>query len=377
MAGRATGATRLKGLFEDEHEAFRESFRRFCEAEVGPSYPDWRRQGIPRDLFGQLAEHQFVGASVPEEHGGAGIEDFRFGAVICEEAMAANAPGLGLMLAALNEAAIPTLTALATDERGAAWLEGLASGELIAALASGDSPLATTPGDGAVVLNGEVRGVINGGLAEIVAVPVSTGNGSDDLALAVLNADAPGLTRTRSAELVGPNPLDRADLGFDRVEVPADSLLESGAAGALARATLAERLAVAAMCVAGARAALAETLAYVHDRRAFGIPIAQFENTRFALAGVSAEIDATQSFVDACVREHTDGALTAARCAAAKLEASELFCRAVDWCVQLHGGYGYMLEYPIAHTFMAARFLKLHAGTSEELKDLVAGSIGL
>ena len=376
MTEASTAIAANRDLFDDEHEAFRESFRRFGEAEVVPSYPTWRVEGIPRELVRRLAEHQFVGASVPEEHGGAGIEDFRFGAVVCEEAMKANAPGLGLMLAALNEATIPVLAGLAGDDRGAAWLEGLASGEMVAALAAPEEPLNAKGGEGPVTLAGEASGVINGGLAEMVAVPVSLGV-EGDLALAVLRTDAPGVSRKPSPELVGPRPLDRADLSFDRVEVPAGSLLEGDVSASLARATRAERLAVAVMCVAGARAALTETLAYVHERRAFGQPIAEFENTRFALAGVSAEIDATQAFVDACVREHEAGDLAAPRCAAAKLEASELFCRAVDWGVQLHGGYGYMLEYPIAHTFMAARFLKLHAGSSERMKEIVAESIGL
>ena len=367
--------SRRRDLFEDEHDAFRESFRRFLEREVTPSYAEWRKSGIPRELFRELAAHQFVGASVPEAYGGAGIEDFRFGAVIAEEAMRANAAGLALMLVSLNEVCVPLLSELAGPD-GGAWLEGIAAGDLVAALAAPEQPIRAERSDDGLVLEGSALGVINGGLAELVIVAVSTGE-SDDLALAVLDANAEGVNRTASGELVGPHPCDRADLSFEGTAVPDSALLVGDVARALADAALSERLGVAVMGVAGARAALAETLAYVHDRRAFGRPIAEFENTRFALAAMSAEIDATESFVDGCVADYAEGRLDGPRFAAAKLQATELFGRVADWGVQLHGGYGYMLEYPISHAFTAARYLRLHAGTSEEMKGIVADSIGL
>ena len=376
MTDPSTATTpQARELFEDEHEAFRESFRRFLEGETVPAYPEWRREGVPRELFRELAAHQFVAASVPEEHGGAGIDDFRFGAVICEEAMRANATGLALMLAALNEVCVPLLAELADDDGRARWLPGLAGGEIVAALAPPERPLRATRSDGHLIVEGAAEGLINGGLAEVLIVPLQLAD--EEPMLAVLEASSPGIERTRSAELIGPRPCDRGDIRLEGVDVPMSAVLADGVAAALERAERAERLSVAVMCIAGSRRALSETLAYVHDRRAFGRPIAEFENTRFALAGLEAEIEATEAFVDSCVREHLAARLTASRCAAAKLRASELLQRTVDWGVQLHGGYGYMLEYPIAHSFMDARFLTLHAGSSERMKEIVAGSIGL
>ncbi len=374
-ASTATPAAR-RDLFEDEHEALRESFRLHLEREVLPAYPEWRQSRVPRDVLREMASHQFVAASVPEEYGGAGIEDFRFGAVVAEEAMRANLTGLALTLVALDAVAIPLLAGLAPEEHRAAWLEGVASGEVVVALAIPEEPLRAARGDGGLALDGAASGVVNGGLAELIVAPVSIGDG-EDTALVALEADAEGLTRAPSPALVGPGACDRADLVFDGVEVPGSAILSEDAAAALAGAARAEQLSLAVMAVAGARAALAETLVYVHDRRAFGQPIAEFENTRFALAGVASEIEAVGALVDACVAEHGTGSLSASRCAAAKLQATELFCRAADWGVQLHGGYGYMLEYPISRAFTDARFLRLHGGSSERMKEIVAGSIGL
>lgn len=367
---------RRRTPFADEHEAFRESFRRFLEREVTPAYPGWREQGIPLELFAQLAEHQFAAAAVPEERGGAGIEDFRFGAVLAEEAMRAGAAGLALMLLSSNDVSIPLLAAFGEGPERDAALEHLAAGASPAAFADPERPLSATPGKDSVVIEGRAAGVVNAGMAEHVIAVAAAGEDTAPV-VALVGTGARGVERTASAPLVGPAPLDRADLRFDAVEVPASAVLAGDAARALERARLAQRLGVAAICVAGARAALAETNAYVRERRAFGRPIAEFENTRFALAQMSAQTDAVEAFVDACVLAHADGALPAPRCAAGKLEASELFGRVVDWGVQLHGGYGYMLEYPIAHAFTAARFLRLHGGTSEEMKRIVAESIGL
>ncbi len=372
--GPTTASTQRRELFDDEHEAFRDSFRTFLEREVIPAYPGWRREGIPRQLFGELAAHQFVAASVPERHGGAGIDDLRFGAVLLEEAMSANAAGLALMLLACNEIAVPLLVENAGEEE-ADRLTGLATGETLAAFASPAEPPRARRQGGSIVLDGSAAGVVNGGLAELILV-TALAEGDDDPTLVVLDADSPGLSRAPAPELVGPTGCDRADLRFDGVEAEAVTGGDSLAA-ALARRVVVEQLGLAVMAVAGARRALGETLEYVHDRRAFGRPIAEFENTRFALAAVAAEIEATGAFVDACVREHGDGGLTPLRAAAAKLQASELFGRAVDWGVQLHGGYGYMLEYPIAHAFADARFLRLYGGSSERMKEIVASSIGL
>jgi alkylation response protein AidB-like acyl-CoA dehydrogenase len=361
-------------LFDDEHEAFRESFGRFLEGEVIPVHPEWEDGGVPREVFQALGEHGFVAMQVPEELGGAGIDDFRFNAVLDEELMRANLAGLALMLAVHNDVCLPLLVEHSREDPRAAWLPGLAAGELIAALASADpAPRAERRGDGWLV-SGEAPGVVNGGIADLLVTVTETGKGP---LLVVVEASAPGVRREPAPELVGPRIVDRAELRFEGVEVPDSAVLEEEGADLMARQETAQRLSLAVLAVAGARAALAITLDYVRERRAFGQPIASFQNTRYALADVVAELDASEAFVDACVGERNAGRLTPHRAASAKLRATEIYGRTVDWGVQLHGGYGYMLEYPIAHAFAAARFLRLHGGTSEAMKDAVATSLGI
>ena len=361
------------GPFDDDHEAFRESFRTFLDREVVPDYPAWRSEGIPRELFATLAKHQFVGASVPEEQGGAGIDDFRFGAVILEESMRANAAALALELLALNEVCVPLLSNQLSGALRDTSLSELAAGETLVALAAPREPLRAAGSGDQTAIEGTAHGVVNGCAADLILAVVSPGEQTAP-ALVAVEAGASGFSRERSPELVGPRGCDRADLAFDGVETV---VAGEDAAGALAESAIAEQLGLAVMAAAGARRVLAETLEYVHDRHAFGRPIAEFENTRFALGAVAAEAEATTDFVYACVGDLVAGRLTPMRAAAAKLQASEAFGRAVDWGVQLHGGYGYMLEYPIAHSFADARFLRLYGGSSERMKGIVADAIGL
>jgi acyl-CoA dehydrogenase len=358
---------RPPALFEPEHETFRESFARFLAEEVVPAYPEWAGTGVPGAVFAAAAEHGFVAMAVPEEHGGSGVEDVRFGVVLVEEAMRAGVPALALALGAHNDVCVPLLMRHADPAQRARWAAALAAGELLAALAA--EPLAAPRG---ARVHGEAPFVIGGGGAGLILL----GAGTEMYALA---ADRPGLARARSETLVGLEALDLADLRFEEVEIRSeDRLGEAGAGEALLReATVGWRLTLAVASLAGARAALALTLEYVHERRAFGQPIARFENTRHALAGLAAEIETVQALVDDCVRERAAQRLTAPRAAVAKLVASELYGRAVDGGVQLHGGYGYMTEYPIARAFADARPLRLLGGPSELLAEVIADSIGL
>jgi alkylation response protein AidB-like acyl-CoA dehydrogenase len=336
-------------LFDDEHEAYRESFRSFLERVVVGEYAGWQQTGsIPREVFAVAGEHGFAAMQVPEAHGGVGIDDFRFNLVLAEETMRAGVAGFGLMLATHNDVCVPALVA-----GGHPQLETLASGEVLAAWA-GPGDIATRDGK----LVGEAKGVVNGGVADLVLVALDDG---------VAVVDARRLRRERAEPLVGMRACDRADLTFDGV--PVGELLPPHAAN--------EPLSIAALALGGARAALSWTLDYVRERRAFGIPIAEFQNTRYALADVAAELEVTQAYLDACVLERNAGELAPGRAAAAKLRATELHGRAVDWGVQLHGGYGYMLEYPIAHAFADARYLRLHGGSSEAMREVIARSIGV
>jgi acyl-CoA dehydrogenase len=338
-----------RALFDDEHEAYRESFRSFLALVVTPDYPHWQQQGtIPRHVFGIAGKHGVAAMPVPEEHGGAGIDDFRFNVVLAEEAMMANLAGFALMLATHNDVCVPVLVAAQHPA-----LDAVAAGELIAAWVP---PGHVEGRDGR--LSGAATGVVNGGLADILLVGLPDG---------VAVVDAGAVSREPSAPLVGMRACDRADLVFEAAAFDAVAA-EAGAE---------EPLSTAVLAVAGARAALSWTIDYVKERRAFGIPVARFQNTQDALAEVASELEATQALVDACVLERNVGGLSEVRAAAAKLRATAVHDRAVDWGVQLHGGYGYMLEYPIAHAFADARYLRLHGVDDAAMRARVAQAIGL
>jgi len=336
-------------LFEDEHEAYRDSVRSFLARSVVPTYADWQKAGtVPRDVFAVAGEHGFAAMQVPEERGGAGIDDFRFNVVLAEETMRAGVAGFALMLTTHNDVCVPALIAAGHPD-----LEAVAAGELLAAFV-GPGRVSAEGGR----LRGAARGVVNGGVAGVVLVATERG---------VAIVEAAAARREPAEPIVGMRACDRADLTFD--DVPHGELLPLHGAD--------EQLSVAVLSLAGAHAAFAWTFDYVHERKAFGIPIAEFQNTRYALADVIAEIEVTQSYLDACVLERNRGDLSARRAAVAKLRATETLSRAVDWGVQLHGGYGYMLEYPIAHAFADARFLRLHGGTSEQMRDTIAPAAGV
>ncbi|MEA2170770.1 MAG: acyl-CoA dehydrogenase [Solirubrobacteraceae bacterium] len=300
-------------LFDDDHEAYRESFRSFIAREA---------DGDIRTVFAKAAEHGFASMAVPEDRGGAGIEDRRFGAVVAEELGLAGHAGLGLIVATHNEVCVPALGEHAQAGRLAAF-----------AIGSTDR--------------------VPGGM---VADDLVVADGDRVFTFAIED-------RTPSEEGFG-----LTGVGFADIEVPDDVTELDAPTWAVD-----QQLAIAVLALAGARHALSLTLGYVADRKAFGVPIASFQNTRYALAAVSAEIEAAQAFLDDCVLRDR----TPARAAAAKLTATEIQGRAVDAGLQFHGGYGYMLEYPISSAYADARFLRLHGGTSEALKDVLAGALGM
>jgi alkylation response protein AidB-like acyl-CoA dehydrogenase len=375
-----------RALFDDEHHAFRESFRRFLEQEVVPAYPQWRKAGkVPRDVLRTAAQHGFLGMQVPEDLGGAEVDDIRFNVVLGEETMHAGVAGLGRVLAAHNDVGIPVLLKHAPEATRADWLAGAASGELLVTVAvndasgAGHSALRAEPASDGWVLHGSAPCVVNAADADLLIVAAPTGDGAEDVAVIAVDRDARGMRFDADLELIGLKGCGMADLTFDAVEVPRAASLGEGAdaTAILDEIAIAEQLSLAVAGVAGARAALLLTIDYVRERKVFDVPVASFQNTRYALADVAAEIDAIETFVDTCVRDHATGILTPRRAAASKLGATELLGRAVDCGVQLHGGYGYMLEYPIAHAYADARWLRLLGGTSEAMKDVVAQSLDL
>jgi alkylation response protein AidB-like acyl-CoA dehydrogenase len=378
-------------VFDDVHEQFRDSFRRFLDKEVVPNHLEWESAGIvPRELFTTAGSHGFLGIGLPEKYGGGGVEDFRFNYVMHEEVQAAgvNASGLGLSLH--NDTAIPYLQQSATGEQAHRWFPGLTSGTLITAIAM------TEPGTGSdlggvrttavrdgsdFVVNGAKTFISNGINADLVIVVVKTdpAAGTRGLSLIVVERGMPGFNRGRNLEKIGMHAQDTAELSFDDVRVPVTNLLgaEGKGFGYLSANLPQERLSIATIAVAASKTALDWTLAYVKERQAFGTPIGSFQHSRFSLAEIATEVTIAQTYVDQCVLAHVAGELSAEAAAMAKWWCSDLQNRVVDGCLQLHGGYGYMAEFPIARAFVDARVQKIYGGTNEIMKEIIGRSMGL
>jgi alkylation response protein AidB-like acyl-CoA dehydrogenase len=378
-------------LFEDEHEAFRDSFRRFLEKEVVPHHAQWERDGIvPREVFLAAGANGFLGMAVPEEYGGGGVADFRFNVVIAEETARAAVTGFGLGISLHNDIVLPYVLSFTTDEQKARWLPGIASGELVTAIAMSEpgigSDLAsmrtTAVRDGDVyVVDGSKTFITNGINADLVVTAVKTDprQRHRGMSLLVLERGMAGFERGRNLEKIGQHSQDTAELFFSGVRVPVGNLLGEEGQGFTYLVTKLpqERLSIAAGAVGAARAALEWTLEYAKERTAFGQPIGSFQNSRFRLAEMKTEIDVAEHYLDACVRALDAGELTAEDAAEAKWWTTELQGRVVDAAVQLHGGYGYMTEYPIARAYADARVTRIYGGTTEIMKEIVGRSLGV
>ena len=378
-------------LYEADHEAFRETVRTFVAKEIAPLDAQWNSAGIvPRTLFGSAGTQGLIGWAIPEEFGGGGMPDFRFNAVFLEEVWGAGVSGSANGLSLVNDVCLPYFLDLATPAQKQRWLPGIASGELITAIAMTEpgagsdlasiSTTARRDGD-CYVVNGAKTFITNGINADLVVVAVKTDptQRHKGMSLLVLERGMPGFARGRNLDKVGQHAQDTAELSFTGVRVPAGNLLgEEGRAFAhLVDRLPQERLGIAVAGVAGARAALDWTLEHVRTRTAFGQPIGSFQNTRFRLAEVATEVDVAQAFIDACVLALGDGVLTAEDAAKAKWWCTELQGRALDTCLQLFGGYGYMTEYPIARAWADARVTRIYGGTTEIMKEVIGREMGL
>jgi alkylation response protein AidB-like acyl-CoA dehydrogenase len=379
-------------LYEEDHEAFRASFRAFVEKEIAPHTAEWNAAGIvPRDLFTEAGRHGFLGMDVPERYGGGGVRDFRFNAVIGEELIRGADAGCGLGLTLHNDICLPYFLAYCTEEQKARWLPGIASGELITAIGMTEpgigsdlASLSTTAlrdGDSYIV-NGAKTFITNGVNADLVVTAVKTdpGRRHRGISLLVLERGMPGFTRGRNLDKLGQHAQDTAELSFADVRVPRENLLgprEGEGFRQLVANLPQERLSIAVGAVASARTALEQTLAYVKERRAFGQPVGSFQNSRFVLAEIATEVDVAQHYLDDCVRALNAGELTAVDAAKVKWWTTELQGRVVDRCLQLHGGYGYMNEYPIARLYADNRVNRIYGGTSEIMKTIIAKDMGL
>lgn len=378
-------------VFDAEHEMFRESFRQFLDKEVVPYHLQWERDGIvPRELFHAAGKLGFLGMNVPTQYGGGGEPDFRYNYVIHEEVQAAgvNASGLGISLH--NDTGIAYLLHCANEEQRERWLPGVVTGDLITAIAMTEpgtgsdlgAVRATAIRDGGhYVLNGSKTFITNGINADIVIAVAKTdpSKRTGGLSLIVVERSQVGFTRGRRLEKIGMHAQDTAELFFENARVPAANLLGEEGAGFryLTQNLPQERLAIATISVAAARAALELTLEYTKERTAFGQKIGSFQNNRFSLAEMHSEILIATTFVDKCVLAHNAGELSAEEAAVAKWWCSDLQNRVVDRCLQLHGGYGYMSEYPIARAFVDARVQRIYGGTNEIMKEIIGRSLGV
>jgi alkylation response protein AidB-like acyl-CoA dehydrogenase len=373
------------------HDQFRDSFRSFVTKEMVPHYLEWEAAGIaPRELFAVAGASGFTGMAVPEEHGGGGVEDFRFNAIISEELARAGIGGAGLGITLHNDITTPYFLSYCDDEQRRRWLPGIASGELITAIAMTEpgigsdlasmSTRAMRDGDHYVV-NGAKTFITNGINADLVVTAVKTDPSArhSGISILVLERGMDGFERGRNLEKVGLHSQDTAELFFNDVHVPvANRLGEEGQGFRYLVSNLPqERLSIAVAGVSIARAAHEWALEYVKERTAFGQPIGSFQNTRFVLAEVATEVEVAQAFIDKCILALNAGTLTAEEAAMAKWWCTELQKRAVDRCLQLFGGYGYMLEYPIARAYVDSRVTTIYGGTTEIMKEIIGRELGL
>ena len=375
-------------IYDETHELFRESFAAFVADEMVPHYERWESDGIvDRTIFATAGAHGFLGMAIPETHGGGGVNDFRFNAIIGEELAYAGMGGAALALTLHNDIVTPYFVEYCTKEQAQRWLPGIASGELITAVAmtepgtgsdlAGVSTTARRDGDD-YVLNGAKTFITNGINADLVVVACRTDPNSSDrragISLLVVERGMDGFERGRNLDKIGQHSNDTAELFFTDVRVPIENRLgEEGRGFEYLSFNLAqERLSIGVFGCAVAQAALDWTVDYVKERTAFGQPVAAFQNTKFVLAEVAAEVTVTQSFVNNCVMHHCKRQLSAVDAAIAKMWATEVQGRVVDRCLQLFGGYGYTTEYPIGRAYADARVTRIYGGSSEIMKTIIA-----
>ena len=379
-------------LFDQQHEEFRILVRDFIAREVIPHHGEWLVDGaVPRDLYRRLGDIGVMGLSIPEEYGGAGLDDYRYNVVLHEESARANVT-LGTLRTHLD-IVLPYMLKYADEEQRARWFPGLATGELYLAIAK------TEPGGGSdlagmktaarldgdeYVINGSKTFITGGELADLVVVVARTddpidGDRRSGLSLLVIETGTPGFVKGRRLDKLGLKVQDTVELYFDDARVPAANLLaEQGKAFTYLGHNLAqERLAIAVGAVAQSRSALEMTIDYVKNRKLFGTTVASMQNTKFEIGAMDAEIVAAQAMVDLGISRLIASDLSGADAARIKLFCTEMQGRVVDRCLQLHGGYGYILEYPIARLYADARVNRILGGTSEVMKSIVSKSLGL
>ncbi|MDH2415526.1 acyl-CoA dehydrogenase family protein [Nocardioides sp. CER19] len=381
-------------VFNEDHESFRKTLRAFIEAEVVPHYQEWFDDGlVPRDFYYKLAELGLFGIEVPEEYGGAGIDSFKYAAVQYEETARAgvNFGGSGVHVALC----LPYLLKLGTPEQLERWMPGFVSGETMFAIAmtepgtgsdlAGMRTTARRSDDGShYVLNGAKTFITGGYHADRVIVCARTSPPLENdrrfgISLFVVDTKASGYAVGRKLDKIGLRTSDTAELSFSDVVVPAEDLLgeENQGFSYLGQNLPQERLGIAYGAYAQAAAAVRFAQEYTEQRTVFGKEVASFQNTKFELAACQAKVDAAQAVADRALEALDAGELTAPEAASAKLFCTEIASEVIDRCLQLHGGYGYMNEYPIARLYADSRVNRIYGGTSEVMKTIIAKAMGL
>ncbi|MBX7268370.1 acyl-CoA dehydrogenase family protein [Micromonospora sp. Llam7] len=375
-------------LYDRDHDEFRELCRTFLAREAVPHHERWESDGIvDRAVWRSAGAAGLLGPDVDEAYGGGGQRDFRYNAVLVEEIVAAGCSGLGFGLH--NDVVAPYLTELTTDEQRKRWLPGFCSGDLVTAIAmsepgagsdlAGVRTTAVRDGD-TIVLNGQKTFITNGELADLVIVVARTADeGAHGVSLIAVETGTAGFTRGRRLAKVGLKANDTAELFFDDCRVPAENLVGTENHGFyhLMANLPRERISIAVAAVAAAERLLALTLDYARTREAFGRPIGKFQHNRFLLAELDTEVTIARTFLNHCITEFNAGRLSVTDAAKAKWWTTELQNRVADRCLQLHGGYGFMLEHPVARAWLDSRVQTIYGGTTEIMKEIIGRGLGL
>ncbi|WP_066265168.1 acyl-CoA dehydrogenase family protein [Hydrogenophaga palleronii] len=379
-------------LFNADHEAFRDSFRKFIDKEIAPHHEAWEEQGyVDRAVWSKAGENGFLGMSLPEAYGGSDADKL-YSVVQMEEIARSGFTGIGFGLH--SEIVAPYILHYGTEAQKAKYLPQLASGEMVGAIAmsepaagsdlQGVKSTAIQQADGSYLLNGSKTFITNGWHADLVIVVAKTdpSAGAKGTSLLLVERGMPGFEKGKRLKKLGMKAQDTSELFFNNVNVPAENLLGGPAMEGRGFICLMEqlpweRLQIAIGAVAAAQAAIDWTVQYTRDRKVFGQPVAQYQNTRYTLAELQTEVQVARVFVDKCCELIVDGKLDTATASMAKYWCSDLQCKVMDECLQLHGGYGYMWEYPITRAYADARVQRIYGGTNEIMKEVISRSMGL
>jgi alkylation response protein AidB-like acyl-CoA dehydrogenase len=378
-----------RNIFDADHEAFRDTVRSFCEKEIAPHHDQWEKDAIvPREVWEKAGAMGLLGFMMPEEHGGGGVSDFRYNAILTEEITRIGASGIGFVIQ--TDLVSGYLLSLANEEQRARWFPKFCSGEMITAIAmtepgtgsdlQGIKTTAVLDGD-EYVINGSKTFITNGINSDFVIVVCQTdpSAGAMGFSLVVVERGAEGFERGRNLDKIGLKAQDTAELFFDNVRVPAANLLGEAGKGFiyLMEKLPQERLSISVVAAAASRRMIDMTVEYVKERKAFGKPIGSFQNTRFTLAELETEARIAQVYVDESILRLNDKTLTVDDAAMGKWWTTELQKKVADQCLQLHGGYGYMSEYPISKAYLDTRIQTIYGGTTEIMKEIIGRGMGL